>query len=771
MIPRIQRRRVVTRDFSVQLLVASTLLLLRLWSSSSSSSCSSNVVVVVQSFSHPATPMRSSKILPRRSRSALYDTKTPSPGATPSAATKSPVINNLQQCTDCLATFPSRTALFKHIRNDNCIGDEEEEREPIPVRHSMALFFGYTGSGVTPELAGKLLLDAFLSCCNNATGCSNKSSNSNATRQLISSTQSSLANSRHDFLQQDADCPAGMDTLVVNYLAVAAAVEANNDDDEAGTLVFANNLQAKLQELVDNEHNNNSNNNQTSISIVLHGLRTLDTKRSNLHAEQSCTQHVYHFMVPVAWLPDSDGIVEYWYQSNSKSKSSNNPTKTATPPPSSLKRFKDILKRVESDRSPTKELNRFRTLAFKIKRPWHNYCDPTLRASPNHDMTQRIVDRARFLDFVLYNHKDKDKDNHQNNKKEEELYILYEFRGDEFLSQQVRRIVGAAVAMVHGWLPNDFIETSLQTDVILQETPLAPTGYLYQAAARYHYAELCHKGVQLFDIVKEPKSNDASASWATIRMTDNPNEWIQQQLLSDMTMTTSSSNKNNKWLAELRDTVAPRICAAAQLNQKQIDSSAADDDGDVDGHFWNTAAAAVPQEYARVLQLLQDIVANGEWPATSVARSKVIGTLEHPTRSGSFTVVDETKFDTTSIPQANTLFPELASAVFQLQASISSSSGNNNQTSSHCAVNCNAQFTPHVDSGRGAGQSLSTIVGLGEYRAGEIVVEGDAHDIRYKPLQFDGWKLRHWTRPFSGERFSLVWFTPEGIIERKLPLL
>jgi hypothetical protein len=80
--------------------------------------------------------------------------------------------------------------------------------------------------------------------------------------------------------------------------------------------------------------------------------------------------------------------------------------------------------------------------------------------------------------------------------------------------------------------------------------------------------------------------------------------------------------------------------------------------------------------------------------------------------------------------------------------------------SSHCAVNCNAQFTLHVDSGRGQGQSVSMIVGLGDYLQGEIGVEGTYHGIRYKPLEFDGWKLRHWTKVYHGERFSLVWFTP-----------
>ena len=41
------------------------------------------------------------------------------------------------------------------------------------------------------------------------------------------------------------------------------------------------------------------------------------------------------------------------------------------------------------------------------------------------------------------------------------------------------------------------------------------------------------------------------------------------------------------------------------------------------------------------------------------------------------------------------------------------------------------------------------------------MVEGQEHDIRYHPVEFNGWKQRHWTLPFEGERYSLVWFTPK----------
>lgn len=65
-------------------------------------------------------------------------------------------------------------------------------------------------------------------------------------------------------------------------------------------------------------------------------------------------------------------------------------------------------------------------------------------------------------------------------------------------------------------------------------------------------------------------------------------------------------------------------------------------------------------------------------------------------------------------------------------------------------------------SGAGYGQSTSLIVGLGDYVGGELSIEGEKHDIRYAPTEFDGWKQMHWTMPFIGNRYSLVWFTPAG---------
>ena len=109
-------------------------------------------------------------------------------------------------------------------------------------------------------------------------------------------------------------------------------------------------------------------------------------------------------------------------------------------------------------------------------------------------------------------------------------------------------------------------------------------------------------------------------------------------------------------------------------------------------------------------------------------------------------------------PKANEEFKDLMRAAFELEIALRP----DREPSSTIAINRNAQFRPHTDSGAGAGQSTSLIVGLGDYCGGDLVLEGEQKDIRYKATEFNGWKQRHWTMPFKGERFSLVWFTPKG---------
>ena len=196
----------------------------------------------------------------------------------------------------------------------------------------------------------------------------------------------------------------------------------------------------------------------------------------------------------------------------------------------------------------------------------------------------------------------------------------------------------------------------------------------------------------------------------------------------------------------------------------------------------------VPALYSACLEALRLINSSGKWPGTTIGRRVVIFDKNKTFKqlmsekekiktnkekntakredlggggggsSGSFSVGFMPGGGGSQMPASNAAFPELVKAAFNLERALLP----DREPSSTIAVNRNAQFRPHTDSGAGAGQSLSMIVALGDYVGGELMVEGMKKDIRYKKVEFDGWKQRHYTLPFAGERYSLVWFTPKG---------
>ena len=350
--------------------------------------------------------------------------------------------------------------------------------------------------------------------------------------------------------------------------------------------------------------------------------------------------------------------------------------------------------------------------------------------------------------------------------------VVIEFRGDDFILQQARRIIGSAVAIANGWLQPDFVETATRSDVVI-ETPLAPDNRLYFADARFHFDELM-QGKRLFDDVDlVTVANDDDSTFET----NNPSNRRQNAMVTIQNKITQRSSaeciqqEEKLWLSKLKHETCPKISEQLQKMNDAVYAIGTSSTGN------NNEPKEVPSAYNDSLALLRNIIAAGNWPSTSVARSKVIkkdGAMTEEKdviESGSFTIINP-KFQDGAlmnnpkvrIPRGNAKFPELVDAIFNLELNLSNDPESGvfgRPPSSHCAVNRNAQFTPHVDSGRGAGQSLSMICGLGDYNGGQLMIEGDPAEIQYKAKEFDGWKERHWTAPFNGERYSLVWFTPE----------
>jgi tRNA U38,U39,U40 pseudouridine synthase TruA len=594
--------------------------------------------------------------------------------------------------------------------------------------------------------------------------------------EILSSTQASVANQRHRSLSQEMDCAAENDVMTISFSNPAASCLIAAEDEYNNGKNILNLLSDEMNSILLDE--------VTGINIQI--LEISNVSASTFHAENSSTQYVYHYLLPIKWLTDGAELERWWLLSESENdtiegvtpsdlKRKHPGTFRSQPPSASLKILRNALKSVESITVPNRRVRRrslqqsssnnntnkrtiervvtrkLGTLSNKERRAWHNFADPRLQgdASPNQEPVWRVIDRCRIAEITKNPYND-------------EVVAILEFRGDAFLPQQIRRIVGTAVCITNGLIPQNTFDIATRPDIAIM-TALAPPGRLYLKDVRFHFDE----------------SNDAFSDYNSKDNDENfmipkkSTAWLQQQIFSQLSMEPVINFEEN-WCHDLERTVAPQLknqisrideCYEAENSCEVLDLP--------------------PNVYEETLGLLRALSASG-WPDTSIARSKVIKNLGANTDSnnksfeqkfGSFTVVNPKLFSPTPtqiLPLGNKLHPDLVKTVFELEehlckTSLDRADGTSTldenkvprKPSSHCAVNFNASFTPHVDSGTGLGQSLSMIVGLGDYKGGEILVEGNAYRIRYQPLEFDGWKQRHWTGNYAGERFSLVWFTPE----------
>eukprot|EP00977_Amphora_coffeiformis_P004788 scaffold1033_cov171-Amphora_coffeaeformis.AAC.5 len=376
---------------------------------------------------------------------------------------------------------------------------------------------------------------------------------------------------------------------------------------------------------------------------------------------------------------------------------------------------------------------------------------------------------------------------------ENNAYLLLSLTGDLFLQGQVCRVIGTWLAIHRGLIDEDFIDCVFDKDYpSLVPTPPAPPQGMYAQNAFY--------------LVWEGKSH----SCLTPRLTDcYPEGWNDIRVLRAVHSFGDSIRRSvvEEWESDegvckrwIRETLEPWATKAREHleNYRQWKAEKDNTEGKVTlvvvessgskettpvprPSVLDTSSGTAPKVYQSVLFHLRHIYESGQWPGTS-AKRQVVMVTEHTSNNGSQGGSFSVGYMPRLQPRANAHFPEFVKAAFALERAIMP----DRPPSSTIAVNRNAQFRPcacncypflpacvsssfvlrltsyrHVDSGAGAGQSTSLIVGLGDYTGGGLMVEGEEHDIRYRPIEFNGWKQRHWTLPFEGERFSLVWFTPK----------
>lgn len=162
--------------------------------------------------------------------------------------------------------------------------------------------------------------------------------------------------------------------------------------------------------------------------------------------------------------------------------------------------------------------------------------------------------------------------------------------------------------------------------------------------------------------------------------------------------------------------------------------------------------AGVKAHMAEVLRLLRNID-----PFPSRKDTRLEARPKGATRYVGFCLGKVTALDRGVVPSRfNLKYPELYAAARRL---IKAHSPGFRYTS--IQVNKNMQCKPHRDKGN---KGPSYGVGLGKYTGGKLVVDGVAHDLHNRLVKFDG-RLLHHVTPFTGERYTLIYFQ----MKRKAP--
>ena len=335
-------------------------------------------------------------------------------------------------------------------------------------------------------------------------------------------------------------------------------------------------------------------------------------------------------------------------------------------------------------------------------------------------------------------------------------FVRLRFEGRHFLPGQAAAMASLAVLSVRlkEEVSPELLAASLQPSCILSGLEPLPPSLVYVAEAHYVKYETTTQTVIW------PRDRDIPHGFNSAKheLDVRTGRAVVQGCIAAMERTADAPGK--QWQAQA-SAVAAQLRAQYTLYQRtqQAHSSVSSVDGGM--------KTVVPPAYAKVLEMLRAISAE-EWPRTSNARRERIesgddagASSESKPAGESFSLGAMPVGPGLRQPQANAAFKDLLDACLDLEEAIMPE----RPPSSTVVINRNAQFKPHTDSGAGAGQSCSLIVGLGEYTGGGLVVEGEVHHIAYNPVEFDGWKQVHWTLPFIGERFSIVWFTPKGCEE------
>lgn len=648
--------------------------------------------------------------------------------------------NPTTKCKFCNKDFNSRNEMFRHLKSSRmCFnlaneGSEDNSRSFLKVeKQKVAIQFGYyTSKGSNRNInedAADIVCSSFLEAMKYLYPSSLLEYDGNYS--LASSVRS-----RHPVLAQEKECSAFSDVIGINYKCVDIKI-----DFEEVLKYVQSILQCKKEDM----------------RFWVLNIKNLAVS-TKFHAEKNCTQRNYQYLLPVSWIDDDGKDTTDWIKSKIEVDPIASTTQRPQETPSSIMRLKKTLRLLESGDVDEKISKRFGKLANKERKPMHNFCDQSIpMVNPSNEHVWTSIDKARLSGFII-DYSVNDDDN---------AYIILDFKSDGFLKEQCRRMVATIVAVVRRWLPDDYFDFATDSNYSI-ETPSAPLHLLYLHSVRYHFLELAI-GSNTFE---ESKSHAKYLSRLQQRSFLHRRKEHQEEAIWLDDLKSEISIRILARLNEIRSTREDQLKQFGQESNRIIDSAKQCQNINA-----SVPLKSTPQIYAKALLLLQKICKQELWPMTHHSKSivmkspfihdlpkaKTVGKKLHGThycghllQSGSFTLCNP-KLSGKSILPMNQHFPELAQAVFELEKYITTD--NEFLASSHCTLCRNVEMTPQFLKGEG-NRDTCKIVGLGDYHGGEFVVGGEMYDVRYEPLKFNFWQI-HYDKPFNGEKFSLIWYTPK----------
>ena len=151
--------------------------------------------------------------------------------------------------------------------------------------------------------------------------------------------------------------------------------------------------------------------------------------------------------------------------------------------------------------------------------------------------------------------------------------------------------------------------------------------------------------------------------------------------------------------------------------------------------------AEPPAAYTDALRQLRAAAARGGWPPAGAARARVLrGCGGGAAGGGGQALTLARPGAARRPPRANARFPELAAALFALEAAIRPAAAAG-ELSALCFVTVDAELTPHaLPPTRGGAPALIVALGGGAAADGGAVVVGGGppRDVRYRPLLLAG---------------------------------